>query len=115
MRKCRVRESGMSGTPTWQGGCAKKKQALRAPPERFTSTEVLLRKKLPETLRRRAILFFEIAEDALEYSRRYKRSYRDDESRMKRLKEWFGASEAESLAVQEIENRLCSAAASEKW
>jgi hypothetical protein len=47
-------------------------------------------RKLPETLRQRIVPLAEIADDALAYSRRYKRSYRDDESRMKRLKEWFG-------------------------
>src|SRR5262249_38262760 len=51
--------------------------------------EALQDKKLPETLRRRAVPFAEIGGDALSYSRKNKRSWRDDESRMKRLKEWF--------------------------
>jgi integrase len=72
-------------------------------------------KKLPETLRRRLVPFAEIAGDALAYSRRYKRSYRDDESRMKRLTEWFGNREAESLAGQEMEKRLSDVAASDEW
>jgi integrase len=77
--------------------------------------EVLQGKKLPETLRRRVILFSEIAEDALEYSRQHKRSYRDDKSRMKLLKKWFGNLEAESLCVDEIEKKLCQAATASKW
>jgi integrase len=72
-------------------------------------------KKLPETLRRRLVPFAEIADDALAYSRRYKRSYRDDESRMKRLTEWFGNREAESLTGQEMEKCLSDVAASDEW
>jgi hypothetical protein len=77
--------------------------------------EALQRKKLPETLRARTILFSELADDALEYSRQHKRSYDDDSSRMPRLKEWFGHSEAESLATPEIEKRLSDAATAGKW
>jgi integrase len=72
-------------------------------------------KKLPETLRRRVVPFVEIADDALAYSHRCKRSYRDDESRMKRLKEWFGNREAESLTGHELEKRLSDAAATDDW
>lgn len=77
--------------------------------------EVLQGRKLPETLRRRVVQFSEIADDALEYSRQHKRSYRDDQSRMKLLKQWFGNRDAESLCVGDIEKRLSEAAASEKW
>jgi len=77
--------------------------------------EALQRKKLPETLRKRTILFSEIAEDALAYSKTHKRSYRDDESRMKRLKEWFGNEHAESLDGHEMEARLTLVAKEEKW
>ncbi len=34
---------------------------------------------------------------------------------MKRLKEWFGSREAESLAGQEMEKRLSDVATAEKW
>jgi integrase len=78
-------------------------------------SEMLQQRKLPELLRRRVILFSEIAEDALVYSQRHKRSYRDDQSRMKSLKKWFGPREADALGVQEIERQLCETAASEKW
>jgi site-specific recombinase XerD len=77
--------------------------------------DALQGKKLPETLRQRVVLFAEIADDALAYSRRYKRSYRDDESRMKRLAEWFGNREAESLTGQEMEKRLSDVAALDEW
>jgi site-specific recombinase XerD len=76
--------------------------------------EALQGKKLPETLRRRVVPFAEIADDALTYSRKQKRSYRDDESRMKRLVEWFGSREAESLTGPEMERRLSDVAAAEK-
>lgn len=77
--------------------------------------EALQGKKLPETLRQRVVLFGEIGNDALAYSRGHKRSWRDDESRMKRLTEWFGNREAESLTGQEMEKRVSDAAAKEKW
>jgi integrase len=77
--------------------------------------EALRGKKLPEPLRQRTVHFSEIGEDALAYSRAHKRSYRDDESRMKRLKEWFGSREAESLTGPEMEKRLSEVAAAERW
>jgi hypothetical protein len=77
--------------------------------------DALQRRKLPETLRQRVVPFREIADDALAYSRSHKRSWRDDESRMKRLNEWFGSRDAESLTGQELEKRLCEVAAAEKW
>jgi integrase len=77
--------------------------------------EALQGKKLPETLRRRVVPFSELADDALTYSRKHKRSYRDDESRTKRLKEWFGNREAESLAGSEMEKYLSEVAAAERW
>jgi integrase len=77
--------------------------------------DALQGKKLPETLRQRVVPFSEIADDALTYSRKHKRSYRDDESRMKRLKEWLGNREAEALTGPEVEKRLSDVAATEKW
>ena len=78
-------------------------------------TEALQRKKLPETLRRRAVSFAEIADDALAYSREHKRSYRSDASNMKRLRNWFGNREAESLSGPELEKRLTDIGVAEKW
>src|SRR5262249_8768459 len=46
--------------------------------------------KLPERLHRALVLFCEIAQDALEYSRLQKRSYDDDRYRMAYLLKCFG-------------------------
>ena len=73
-------------------------------------TEVLEGKKLPEKLRARKVSFAELAKDALEYSKAHKRSYRDDEVRMARLREWLGQRPAESVSPQEIERWLLAKA-----
>jgi hypothetical protein len=77
--------------------------------------EALVGKKLPEKLRRATVMFAGIADDALAYSRAHKRSWRDDESRMKRLLGWFGNREADSLTGQEMERTLSDVAAREQW
>jgi integrase len=77
--------------------------------------EALQGVKLPKNLRRRRVTFAEIAADALDYSRAHKRSYQDDESRMKRLKEWFGSRAADSLTVSEIGRQLSAASNEEEW
>ena len=77
--------------------------------------EALQGKKLPETLRQPTVSFAQIADEALDYSRRHKRSYRDDESRMKRLKEWFGGVETASLSGPLLEAHLSDVCASENW
>jgi site-specific recombinase XerD len=73
-------------------------------------TEGLEGKKLPEKLRARKVSFAELAKDALEYSKAHKRSYRDDEVRMARLREWLGQRPAESVSPQEIERWLLAKA-----
>ncbi len=73
-------------------------------------TEVLEGKKLPEQLRARKVTFAELANDALEYSKAHKRSYRDDEVRMAKLREWLGQRPAESVSPQEIERWLLAKA-----
>jgi site-specific recombinase XerD len=77
-------------------------------------TEILQKKKLPETLRKRAIGFAELVEDALAYSKAHKRSYNDDVYRMKRLKAWFSEWAAESVTPHDIEKRLSEIAEEEK-
>jgi integrase len=77
--------------------------------------QALQRKKLPESLRQRTIMFSELADDALHYSEQHKRTYKDDKSRMAKLKQWFGSREAETLTTPEIEKRLSDAATAEKW
>jgi len=63
---------------------------------------------LPETLRSRPIIFAEIADAALEYSRVEKASYRDDCSRMRRIVSRFGNCVAESIRPEEFEQWLAS-------
>jgi integrase len=82
---------------------------------RKRKTEALEGKKLPEKLRAAPVFFREIAEDALAYSREHKRSYRTDEIRMKRLKDWFGERPAESLASSELETWLKGEVRDEGW
>lgn len=77
--------------------------------------EALDAKLLPANLRCKGITFNEIADDALRYSEQHKRSYRDDKSRMKLLKEWFGERAADSLTAAEIEERLSDDAGERKW
>ena len=72
-------------------------------------------RKLPETLRRRFVSFGEIGEDALKYSETHKRSYRDDKSRMAKLKELWGSRDAESITTAEIEQQLSGLARDGKW
>src|SRR6266852_9963657 len=53
-------------------------------------TQVLQGEKLPENFRARSVLFSELANNALEWSKAHKLSYGDDVIRMKRLLEAFG-------------------------
>jgi len=76
--------------------------------------EAVAGKKLGN-LRARTILFKEIGDDALEYSRAYRRSYRDDKSRMTKLVEMFGNSPANDLNGHAMEQRLNAVAKSEGW
>lgn len=82
---------------------------------RKRKNEALEGKKLPEKLRRAAVSFKDISNDALAYSKANKRSYRDDEYRMKQLLDWFGPRVADSITPQEIEQALRDTAESSKW
>ena len=77
--------------------------------------QVLEGKKLPEIFRTPSVNFGQLADDALAYSKRNKRSYKTDVPRFARLKEWFGAYPAEELTPKEIENRLAKVAERGKW
>ena len=74
---------------------------------------VLEGKKLPEKLRQRDILFGELIDDALEYSKGHKRSFSDDVCRMKRVRQWFGGVVADDIKPASIERRLSSIAHAE--
>jgi hypothetical protein len=68
-----------------------------------------------KTLRRKFVSFDEIAEDALAYSKVHKRSWRDDESRIKPLVEWWANQDAERITTFEIERQLSDTSRIEKW
>jgi site-specific recombinase XerD len=67
------------------------------------SSEVLQGEKLPEKFRAKAVLFSELADNALEWSKVHKLSYGDDVIRMNRILETFGSRTAESITSQDIE------------
>jgi hypothetical protein len=72
-------------------------------------------KKLPELFRKPSVNFSHLADDALAYLKRNKRSYRTDVPRFASLKEWFGSEPAEELTAREIEYKLARVAEKEKW
>lgn len=82
---------------------------------RKRKTEVMQGIKLPENFRAKAVLFGDLADDALEYSKAHKRSHRIDECRMKPLKEDFGARKAESITPQDLERWLADCADENDW
>ena len=59
--------------------------------------------------------FGQLADDALAYSKRNKRSYKTDVPRFASLKEWFGAHPAGELTPKEIEYKLARVAERGKW
>lgn len=67
---------------------------------------VLEGKKLPEKLMRREILFGELIDDALDYSKGHNRSYKDDIRRMRRIRTWFGNQPADDIKPAQIERKL---------
>jgi hypothetical protein len=70
---------------------------------RKRKTEVMEGKKLPENFRATAVLFSELAEDVLEYSKTHKLSYDHDCYRMARLRDTFGDRQAEGITPQDFE------------
>ena len=75
---------------------------------RKRKTQALEGKKLPEKLRRAAVSFAEIANDALVYSRIHKAvtSYRCDAGRMQIVLGWFREFSAESITAQDFERQF---------
>jgi integrase len=68
--------------------------------------EVRAGAKMPENVRRKPILFSELAKDALEWSAAHKNDVRNDKSRMKYVQEEFGDRVAESITPKEIDDWL---------
>ena len=60
-------------------------------------------KKLPEQFRAKAVTFSELADDAIEWAKGHKLTWRDDEMRLKPLREVFGARPADSITPQDVE------------
>ena len=65
-------------------------------------TDALRGLKLPETVKRRRVLFEEIAGDALAYSREHKASYPGDKSTVAKLLPTFGKVAVEGITPQTI-------------
>jgi integrase len=70
---------------------------------RKRKTEALQGVKMPDNFRKIAVTFAELAKDALEWSKTHKRSWSDDENRLKRLLLDFGVLKAEAIKPKEIE------------
>jgi hypothetical protein len=67
---------------------------------------VLQGEKLPESFRKRPVLFSEVVRDVLEYSKANKISFHQDELNAKKLLHAFGDRRAESITPQDIERFL---------
>ncbi|MCU1324252.1 MAG: integrase family protein [Acidobacteriaceae bacterium] len=70
---------------------------------RQRKTEALQGVKMPDNFRKIAVTFAELAGDALEWSKVHKRSWTDDEARLKPLVRDFGTLKAETIKPKEIE------------
>jgi len=77
--------------------------------------EVLQGKKLPETLRRRAVLFGELADDAAAYGQRHHALNRSRDYRAAVLKAALGVRAAADITPQEIDRTLDKLAAERSW
>lgn len=71
-------------------------------------TEILQGKKLPEQFRAKAVTFSELADDAIEWGKAHKRTWHDDEIRLRPLRDAFGSRSAESIMPQDIERWFAS-------
>jgi site-specific recombinase XerD len=78
-------------------------------------TEVMQGVKLPENFRTKPVMFGELAEVALDYSKAHKSDSRHDESRMKPILETFRNRAAETITPQEIERWLVDEADENEW
>jgi integrase len=78
-------------------------------------TEVLQGKKLPESIRRKAVLFRELAEDAAEYIRTHLLTRDGKDCRAKLAIELFGDLPAASITPQIIDGGLSRVAREREW
>jgi integrase len=69
----------------------------------------ICQKKLPEQFRAKRVTFSELADDAIEWAKANKLTWKDDRSRLKPLREVFGNRVAESITPQEIERWIADA------
>jgi integrase len=77
-------------------------------------TEILQGKKLPEQFRARPVTFNELGDEALEWSKANKRTWEDDEIRLKPLRDVFGTRAAESITPRDFERWFATEGVSRK-
>jgi integrase len=77
--------------------------------------EALQGEKLPETIRRKAVLFRELIEDAVVYAREHHRTDRKRDYRADTLIDLLGARPANSITPQEIDRQLSRTAREREW
>ena len=82
---------------------------------RKRKTEALAGKKLPESIRKRPILFSDIAAAGLEWSKDHKASWQSDVGRFKKLNSILGQRPAEQITPQELEAALRKLMAENHW
>ena len=78
-------------------------------------TQALQGKKLPETIRRKAVLFRELIEDAVSYAHEHHQSRRERDYRADLLIELFGGEPADSITPQQIDRQLSKVAREREW
>jgi hypothetical protein len=118
LKRFRARESGGSAIFDQFGNKRREKAGSKSVAIKLygkRKQQVLEGKKPPELFRKPSINFGQLSDDALAYSKRNKRSYKTDVTRLANLKDWFGKHPAEELTPKEIESKLASVAEKEKW
>lgn len=82
---------------------------------RKRKTEVLQGKKLPETIRRKVLLFRELVEDAVVYAREHHQTNRQRDYRADLLIELLGDCPADTITPQQIDRELSRVAREREW
>ncbi len=77
--------------------------------------QALQGKKLPETIRRKAVLFRDLVEDAVTYAREHHQTNRERDYRADLLVELLGERPADSITPQEIDRQLSKVAREREW